>query len=84
MRKDQVTTAQDHEALVDAIRPILAGQDHAIQSTVLAELLAIWIVGHRPDLREDLFRKHISLVRKLMPVVDKEAYGDAGFPSKWQ
>jgi hypothetical protein len=45
---------QDYSALVrevapivDQIKPILAGKDDALQGAVLANLLAIWISGHR-------------------------------------
>jgi hypothetical protein len=64
--------------LVEEIRPILAGIPPQIQSVVLAELLSIWLRGHRVDggdadqnsflrekLREDLLKGHIELVRQL-------------------
>jgi hypothetical protein len=76
--KDPITV---HEELVARIKPILAGHPPAIQSMVLAELLAIWLAGHR-DLdgdAEDLarFRKIllggiVKLVLKLVPVCEKE------------
>jgi hypothetical protein len=54
--------------IVDAIRPLLAGKDPAIQGAVLADLLAIFLAGHHPELREDILELHIDAVRELIPV----------------
>jgi hypothetical protein len=39
--------------LVDRIKPLLAGHDAAIQGTALAELLALQLAGHYPELRDE-------------------------------
>jgi len=54
------------ERLVDKIGPILAGKFPAVQSAALAELLAMWLLGHDADVREELFKHHIESVRQLM------------------
>ena len=41
----------EHDELIERIKPILAGHDPSIQSTVLADLLSMWVVGHAPPLR---------------------------------
>ena len=39
--------AREVTELVRAIGPLLAGKPPAVQSAALADLLAIWVVGHR-------------------------------------
>jgi hypothetical protein len=62
----------ESDALVEAIRPILAGQPVDVQGAVLLELLAMFIAGHAPDLREEILALHIKVVRELVPVVEQE------------
>lgn len=56
------------DALVERIRPILAGNHPAVQGAVLADLLAIWLAGHPAELRHELLTMHDATVRKLIPV----------------
>ena len=58
------------------IKPILAGHPARVQSSVLAQLLAMWLAGHvalrqgaaeNEKLRDELLRDHIDLVRRLVP-----------------
>ncbi len=55
----------ESERLVDKIGPILAGKFPGLQSCVLAELLAMWLLGHDADVREELLQHHLKLVREL-------------------
>ena len=81
MRKEDFEEiAAEHPPLVAQIKPILAGVNPAIQSSVLADLLSYWLAGIRPDLREELFRQHIELVRTLLPETERELYGSQGHP----
>ncbi len=66
--------------MVACIKPILAGHDPALQSIVLADLLATFIAGHHPGLRADALAMHDDLVRDLIPQNEKEIFGDAGHP----
>jgi len=67
------------EALVKAISAELAGHPPEIQGVVLADLLAMFLVGHvgrdAPAAREKILRLHIATVRKLIPINEK-AIGD--------
>lgn len=54
------------EAIVGSIRPSLAGQPAEVQGAVLADLLAMFIAGHHPALREEILALHIDGVRKLV------------------
>ena len=70
----------EHDELIERIKPILAGHDPSIQSTVLADLLSMWVVGHAPPLREPLLTLHMTLVHHLITVNDKILFGDKGHP----
>lgn len=74
--------ARDVQELSLAIRPLLAGKPPEMQSAVLADLLSLWIAGHHPELREQMFRDHIALVRELVPESEKEMFGEAGHPGR--
>jgi hypothetical protein len=67
-----VPDPSDVEAIVEQIRPLLAGHDAAIQGAVLADLLAMWLAGHvgesAEQAREILLHNNIEMVRKLIPV----------------
>lgn len=62
--------SQENEviATVDRIRPLLAGRSPEVQRAVLADLLAIWVAGHPPQLRQGLMDMHIDMVRVLIPL----------------
>jgi len=62
------TFADQVEAIVERIKPILAGHDSAVQGAVLAELWSIWLAGHPREVREDLIELHLTFVRKLTEV----------------
>jgi hypothetical protein len=42
------------EAIVAKIKPLLAGEPPEIQGGVIVDLLATFIAGHHPELREDV------------------------------
>jgi hypothetical protein len=82
MRKKDFIDTRDHQPIVDAIKPLLAGKSPMIQSSVLADLLSIWLAGIRPDLREELLQGHIRLVRELIPLAEREQFGARGHPGR--
>lgn len=53
--------------LVERIRPILADHHPAEQGAALADLLAIWLAGHSPEVRDQLFQAHGMMVLELLP-----------------
>ena len=63
-------------ALVERIRPLLAGQPSAVQGAVLSDCVAIWLAGHRVEgdeeatrkLRAELLAMHCSKVRELTEI----------------
>jgi len=56
-------------ALTASIVPLLAGQHPAEVGAALAELLATWIAGHEPGMREPILKIHVELVEKFMAVI---------------
>jgi hypothetical protein len=69
----------DIAALVDATRPLFAGNDPDVQGAALADLVAIWIAGHIvPDdpqateaMRGKFLELHVETVRRLIPVNER-------------
>jgi hypothetical protein len=67
--------SRDVSALVDAIKPLLAGRPAVVQGAALADLLARWLGGHigadpehTAKLHDDLLALHVVAVRELIPV----------------
>ena len=56
-------------ALTKRIVPLLAGQHPAEVGAVLAELLATWLAGHEPGMREPILKIHVELVEKFVPMI---------------
>lgn len=63
-------------ALVNRIRPVLAGQPPQLVGAALADLLAVWLVSHSVegdenatrDVRAELLANHCGQVRRLTTV----------------
>ncbi|NEI52669.1 hypothetical protein GR217_34185 [Rhizobium leguminosarum] len=68
------------EAIVEAIKPHLAGHPVELQGAVIADLMAIFLAGMAPELREEAIEFHVDLVRQLIPVEERIAFGPAGYP----
>lgn len=70
------------DRIVEEIKPVLAGHNPAIQGAALAELLAIWVLGHRREtparteaLREELIAHQIHFVRMRMEIGEEPTNG---------
>jgi len=74
------TLVMESQALVQAIKPILAGHRAEAQGAALADLLSLWIAGHMvagnapetDSFRAFILNQHINLVRALIPTSEKE------------
>lgn len=73
---------RDIERLVERIRRLLGGKPPELQGAVLADLLAIFICGHHPLIREEVLRLHIEAVRSLIPENERMLFPD-GKPFGW-
>ena len=79
---DLVGFAAGAEALLDRIKPLLAGSDAELQGAVICDLAALWIAGHRmPDraegdrMRAELLQLHTAHVRELVQMYLKGVDG---------
>jgi hypothetical protein len=68
---------EESDAIVESIRPLLAHKHPAVQGIVLAELLAIWLTGHAPEISEKLLASHVRGVRTLLPLYRERAQGES-------
>ena len=70
---DPVRFGAAADALLDRIKPLLAGEPAELQGAVIADLAAIWLAGHRvagdraegDAMREELLALHTEHVREL-------------------
>jgi hypothetical protein len=82
MSNDSGVNPRDVEPLVEQIRPILGGKPPELQGAVLADLLAIFIAGHHPLIREEVMREHFDTVRALIEPNERLLF-PAGKPMGW-
>lgn len=77
-------TARQVDELVSKIERHLRGKGPELQGAALCDLLAMFIAGHHPSLRDHVIEIHIKTVRALVPVNEAalfEHYG--GKPEGW-
>jgi hypothetical protein len=72
------------DQLVELILPILAGETPEAQGATLAHLLAQFIAGHAPPLREGSLIALIECVERLVPVIVEEMIDDGRVPPDWR
>ena len=77
-------TMKQVEELVDAIRPHLQDKGPEVQGAALADLLAIYIAGHHPAIRDDVLDAFITAVRKLVPINEAAIFAHFGKPDGWE
>jgi|SRR5882724_6636279 len=80
----QQPTMRQVNELVNKIKTHLQGKGPELQGAALCDLLAMYIAGHHPSLRDEVLEIHINAVRALVPVNEAalfEHYG--GKPEGW-
>lgn len=55
-------------AIVDQIKPLLAGKSPELQGAVIIELTSLWLAGHPKDMRADLLEINNVAIRGLTEV----------------
>lgn len=75
---------RESDALVEQIRPILAGQNPEVVGATLAQLLAIFIAGHAPPLRETAQRLLMDCAEALVPIMVEEMIEAGRAPPEWR
>ena len=79
---DEVSV-EDIEAVREQIRPLLIGKSLLLQGAVLADLTAIWIAGHPPEMRETIFNMQNDTIRELIPVNVRMLIDTLGLDPRW-
>jgi hypothetical protein len=77
MTEDAISSTED---VVEQIKRLLAARPPGMQGVILANLLALFIAGHPPAARDKLLDWHVQMVRKLVPAVEAELFGEHGYP----
>lgn len=68
------------EALVNKLKPLLAGEHPVVQSAALAEALALWLCGHPDFIREAMLSAQVEYVRLLVPAFEQALFQGFGHP----
>jgi hypothetical protein len=58
--------------LAARIKPMLAGNPPGVQSGALVELVALFLAGHPPEVRESVAAVFLDAVMEMVPVVERE------------
>lgn len=67
-------------ALMKKIEPLLQGKGPDIQGSVCLNLVAVFVAGHHPDLRDGQIEAFMAGLRALVPIVAREKFGPTGWP----
>ena len=77
-------TVREVADLVDRIRKHLRGKRPELQGAVLCDLVAMYVAGHHPTLRDDVLEIHINTVRALVPANEAALFAHyGGKPEGW-
>lgn len=77
-------TIRQSDALVERMRPILAGQNPEVQGAAIAQLVAIFIAGHAPPMRESARKLLMDCAEGLVPICVEEMIEAGRAPSEWR
>jgi hypothetical protein len=72
------------QGIVDKIRPMLADESPDVQGAALAQLLAIFIGGHAPPLRQFQRAMLLDTADRLVPVIVEEMIDEGRVPAYWR
>ena len=68
--------------LARKIKPMLANRPPEVQGSALAELVAIFMASHAPELRHGQLDAFVDCVKGLTIVAEYEAFGALGHPAR--
>lgn len=74
--------AYEIEEISRKIHALLRGRPPNIQGGILADLTSMWLAGHNPEARAQLFADWIKLVRDFVPESEKQIFGPEGHPGR--
>lgn len=70
--------------LVELLRPAFAGVAAEITGAALGELLAIFVAGHHPGMRDEAFNMVFNLARDLVSPTIEEMIANGSAPPEWR
>jgi hypothetical protein len=76
--------AEEAEEVGQQVYDLLAGRGPPVQGAICADILARWLAGHSvpgdkaatDEFREKMLKMHIEVVRRLIPVCEKDIHGE--------
>lgn len=80
---DAVQAVEQVMRLSSYIKPMLAGLGPEVQGALLANLVSLWLAGHRPDLREDTLARWLETMKDLIAPSEDEIFGGTHRPPGW-
>ena len=75
---------KEADALVEQMRPLLAGKSPEVQGATVAQLLAIFIASHAPPLRDSARQLLIDCADGLVPLMVEEMIAAGRAPPEWR
>ena len=78
------TETRAANALVEEARELFAGKSPEVQGAAIAQLLAIFIAGHAPELRAVSRNLLIEVIDNLVPVIVEQMIEDGRAPEWWR
>jgi hypothetical protein len=82
MSDDQVARLVDK--MTGRMKDMLAGFPPEVQGAMLADLTAIWLAGHAPQIRRHVYQMHADMIWPLVEANEKIMFGSEGHPGKWK
>lgn len=78
--EDATTVLRGVDELYRQIAPLLSGRGPGVQGALLADMVAMWVAGHAPELRDQVLDAHVDLVRRLMVINARAIAKRTGIP----
>lgn len=69
------------DRLTKEVSVVLRGHNGDVQGSVLAELVAAYLVCHAPDVRDEALALWIKLVDALVPIIEERMLASVGAAS---
>jgi hypothetical protein len=83
MTRDVAAAATKAMKIAARIKPMLKGKGPEMQGAVLAELVATWLAGHHPALRDVTLSMWLDTVKDLVSPCEDEIFGGGPRPEGW-
>lgn len=72
------------QSISNRIKPMLAGHGPGVQGAVLLELVSIWVAGHNPSSRAEIWKQWEEAIMDLVPLQEAEIFSRQPKPPGWK